>query len=241
MLDEWHIRFNKVSQLDAINKFEIVEQQQIAGNRVYLNSNGFNQNIYKLLRELPLSNTSVINVSKLWNTVTNQEEYYFKLNIIGIDDPLEEIILSEISIMAEQHVINDVTLSVTQKEMLIKSRLGQGEYRQNLLSSTGAICPFTAIADSRLLVASHIKPWIKSDNYERLDSLNGFVFTPTFDKLFDRGYISFEDDTSLLISNSIDAAVQRTLGIYNGMLVRTLPILGRESYLSFHRDNVFKP
>ena len=35
MLDEWHIRFNKVSQLDAINKFEIVEQQQIAGNRVY--------------------------------------------------------------------------------------------------------------------------------------------------------------------------------------------------------------
>ena len=62
MLDEWNARFNKVSQLDAINKFEIVEQQQIAGNRVYLNSNGFNQGIYRLLRELPLSNTSVINV-----------------------------------------------------------------------------------------------------------------------------------------------------------------------------------
>ena len=118
MLDEWNARFNKVSQLDAINKFEIVEQQQIAGNRVYLNSNGFNQGIYRLLRELPLSNTSVINVFKLWNTVTNQEEYYFKLNIIGIDDPLEEIILSDISIMAEQKIVNDVALSVTEKEML---------------------------------------------------------------------------------------------------------------------------
>lgn len=241
MLDEWNARFNKVSQLDAINKFEIVEQQQIAGNRVYLNSNGFNQGIYRLLRELPLSNTSVINVFKLWNTVTNQEEYYFKLNIIGIDDPLEEIILSDISIMAEQKIVNDVALSVTEKEMLIKSRLGQGEYRQNLLSSTGAICPFTAIVDSRLLVASHIKPWSKSNNFERLDPFNGFVFTPTFDKLFDRGYISFEDDSSLLISNSIDIIVQRTLGICNGMRVRTLPILGRENYLSFHRDNVFKP
>jgi len=53
------------------------------------------------------------------------------------------------------------------------------------------ICPFTKINDNRLLIASHIKPWAFSDNKERLDLKNVFVLSPLFDKLFDRGLISF--------------------------------------------------
>jgi predicted restriction endonuclease len=61
-------------------------------------------------------------------------------------------------------------------------------------------CPFTKINDERLLIVSHIKPWAFSDNKERLDLKNVLVFSPLFDKLFDRGLISFKDNKSLLIS-----------------------------------------
>jgi transposase len=50
------------------------------------------------------------------------------------------------------------------------------------------------------LRASHIRPWRDSDNEARLDGENGLLLTPTIDHLFDRGFISFEDDGRLLIS-----------------------------------------
>ena len=52
-----------------------------------------------------------------------------------------------------------------------------------------------------LLTASHIKPWIKSDNNEKIDPKNGFIFSPTYDRLFDRGYITFTDKGILKISD----------------------------------------
>lgn len=42
------------------------------------------------------------------------------------------------------------------------------------------------VSDDRLLIASHIKPWAASDEKEKIDPKNGFMFTPTFDFLFDR-------------------------------------------------------
>ena len=32
------------------------------------------------------------------------------------------------------------------------------------------------------------------DNNEQFDVNNGFIFTPTYDRLFDKGFISFNDD-----------------------------------------------
>ena len=60
---------------------------------------------------------------------------------------------------------------------------------------------FTKIKNPKLLIAGHIKPWAKSDNFERLDRYNGFPLTPTYDKLFGEGYISFDSSGKLLISS----------------------------------------
>jgi putative restriction endonuclease len=49
--------------------------------------------------------------------------------------------------------------------------------------------------------ASHIKPWCESTNEERLNGENGLLLTPSIDHLFDRGFISFEDNGELLISD----------------------------------------
>ena len=44
-----------------------------------------------------------------------------------------------------------------------------------------------------MLIASHIKPWAKCDsNNKRIDKYNGLLLTPTYDKLFDIGFITIE-------------------------------------------------
>ena len=54
-----------------------------------------------------------------------------------------------------------------------------------------------------LLNASHIKPWAVCSDQERLDTFNGFLLSPTYDKAFDNGYISFNDEGIILLSTEI--------------------------------------
>ncbi len=96
------------------------------------------------------------------------------------------------------------------------------------------------VNDERLLIASHIKPWVKSNNFEKTDPKNGFMLTPTFDRLFDRGFISFEDDGTMLVSPWISPMNQKRLDIFNGKKIKNLPTNGREEYLLYHREFIFK-
>ena len=92
-----------------------------------------------------------------------------------------------------------------------------------------------------MLIASHIKPWVKSNDKEKIDPKNGFMFTPTYDKLFDRGFITFESDKTLKVSPWLSPMNQKRLGIYNGMLIEKLSLDDkREKYLKYHRENIFK-
>ena len=96
------------------------------------------------------------------------------------------------------------------------------------------------ISDDRLLIASHIKPWAKCGTYEeKMDSKNGFMLTPTFDFLFDRGYITFGDDKTMIISPWLSKMTLSKLGIAPGKKYSHLPIEGREKYLEYHRAYVF--
>ena len=49
-------------------------------------------------------------------------------------------------------------------------------------------------------IASHIKPWPESTNEERLTGENGLLLRPSIDHLFDRGFMSFEDNGELVVS-----------------------------------------
>lgn len=65
----------------------------------------------------------------------------------------------------------------TEASLLVKIRTQQNKYRNNLLKHLKK-CPFTGITDERLLLASHIKPWCVSSDFERLDIYNGFILSP---------------------------------------------------------------
>ncbi len=132
--------------------------------------------------------------------------------------------------------INNNTL-VTEKNYEVQIRVGQDKFKKELLK-TMRQCPITGINCKELLIASHIKPWCFSNDMERLDIYNGFIFSPNIDKLFDRGFITFDKNKQIVLSNKISKYNLNCLGIEN-KIYPNLPIEHREQYMEFHRNKIF--
>ena len=88
-----------------------------------------------------------------------------------------------------------------------------------------------------MLIASHIKPWSVSKPKEKLNTDNGFLLCPNHDKLFDKGYISFDDDGSILISNKIDDENKKLLNISQETNITLNE--DNKKYLKYHRDIIY--
>jgi predicted restriction endonuclease len=118
-------------------------------------------------------------------------------------------------------------------------RLGQDKFRKELLKFYGAKCAVTGVSEVDLLIASHIKPWSISNDYERLDLANGILLEAGIDKLFDKGFISFEPTGQILISSKLTTENIEALGISTEL--RLLKINPHASdYLKFHKEKLFK-
>ena len=82
----------------------------------------------------------------------------------------------------------------TEAEGLIVQRIGQGIFRERLLSYWQGRCPLTGITDPELLRASHIIPWAECDSdAERLNVHNGLLLSALWDAAFDRALVTFDD------------------------------------------------
>lgn len=125
----------------------------------------------------------------------------------------------------------------TEIETLIKARLAQGKFRQDVLELYPS-CPLTGLNIQSLLIASHIKPWSKCNDTERLDPSNGLMLAPNIDALFDSGLITFETDGTIKISPKIDPENQERLGISRDMKLKIEP--ESEKYFEYHRNHVFQ-
>ncbi len=131
-------------------------------------------------------------------------------------------------------IFEDQNLSETERRNLVKSRIGQGIFRQRLLAHWKQ-CAVTGFEDTGLLVASHIKPWRSSNNSERLNGFNGLLLTPNLDKAFDAGLITFDLDGYIKVSPRLKDFSK--LGITTEMKVKLSP--DHEPFMAFHRANVF--
>ena len=82
----------------------------------------------------------------------------------------------------------------TEVERLVVQRVGQGIFRDRLITYWQGSCPLTGISDHALLRASHIKPWKDCESDEdRLDVHNGFRLSALWDAAFDRGLVTFDN------------------------------------------------
>tara|TARA_R110001592_G_scaffold143304_1_gene365992 strand:- start:26556 stop:27425 length:870 start_codon:yes stop_codon:yes gene_type:complete len=129
-----------------------------------------------------------------------------------------------------------ITVSETEKESIVKSRLGQGRFRDNLLNYWSG-CAVSGVTLPAFLRASHIKPWRDCTNSERLDTYNGLLLNTTLDAAFDRGFISFADDGGILISAALEDHAGE-LSISEHMSLKSVSDFHRK-YLDWHRRHVF--
>jgi hypothetical protein len=127
-------------------------------------------------------------------------------------------------------------LSPTQRESFIQARLGQGGFRRDLLKYWSG-CAVVGCTAEAVLRASHIKPWKKSSDRERLDPANGLLLIANLDALFNDGLITFDDHGRMLISDQV-ASKDRSLLRLGGRLKKP-PSPRQRKYLRFHREKEF--
>lgn len=136
--------------------------------------------------------------------------------------------------------LDDPRLSSTEKEAIIKLRVGQGWFREALKKRWNG-CAVTGCANLPLLVASHIQPWSQClTRAERLSPDNGLLLTPNLDKLFDGGFISFGDNFKIMISPQLSPGQQNELRVDPHMQLRQKVFSGMKPFLQWHRDNLFR-
>ncbi len=133
--------------------------------------------------------------------------------------------------------IDDLDIKGASKEAFVKIRINQGIFRDRLFQRFGKCC-LCGINNQSLLVASHIKPWSVSEPNEKLDSDNGFLMCPNHDKLFDQGWISFNDSGDIIISSRLSTEDRILLNINNNMKIFLTE--KNKQYLQYHRDNIFR-
>ncbi len=236
----WVERMAYVQNLDDIVFFNIKDQYQIAGPRGYVNSADKN---YQIIRNLALPLISYVYVEKIGTE--KDPLYYWKLfvDFDAIWEKQNGPLVFTYGKGSEKQ--SEAKIPLTKKEIneqqeLRKAREGQGKYREQLLEQC-RFCPFTMIADERLLIASHIKPWAAANDSEKIDPYNGYMLSPLYDKLFDRGFITFTENRHVILSDFISPYTWKQIKLENDTFIKALPMDDKRiEYLKFHHESVFK-
>lgn len=231
----WEEKFIIINNLKSEKLYINFRKNYDSQNRYWLIINDW-KDYFKLLNQICLPRVSQLFFMKLKNINDNNYYIYVKpfFDIWFDDSNITALIEKE-----SKSIENNKSIGEKKKEQVINARKWQWKYRQLLLEEC-PFCPITKIWDDRLLIASHIKPWAKSDIDEKIDPKNGFMLTPTYDLLFDKGFISFTNDKKIIISPWLSKNTCWKLNISSNMKYDMLPIEWREYYLDYHRKEIFK-
>jgi len=133
----------------------------------------------------------------------------------------------------------------TESLQTIKARRVQSFFRKSVLVSYNNQCAISGLAIPDLLTASHIVPW-KADISLRADPRNGIALNALYDRAFDRGYISIDDDYRIITSpklrkTEMSPFLKTNLVDIEGTRLR-LPyrFMPSKEAIEYHRKHIFK-
>lgn len=194
-----------------------------------------NQGAYfsKISRELALLIADLANgyLSQALTTVTEAQSG----GLIEMARPALQEWEDQLQVSIEQNSETPETV----RKALVQARIGQGKFKERV-SRFERSCRITRVENPTHLVASHIKPWRESDNRERLAGGNGLLLTPSVDQLFDRGFISFEDNGELLCSPVADTVSLQRMGVKTEKVINVGRFNGdQKHFLDYHRKEIF--
>lgn len=156
-------------------------------------------------------------------------KFFFKR--LGAYVPIDSRIVADPKIEDEVILPNE-----TERSGLVISRVGQGAYRKRIIHRWEYQCAVTGFNKLDILIASHIVPWRDSSDNERLDVHNGILLSPTYDALFDRHLISFENNGKILLSDSISMEAFGKIGVSGYEKIRKDLNEQNQIYLEKHRS-----
>jgi hypothetical protein len=138
----------------------------------------------------------------------------FFLKRIGVSIPVNPDQFTLLPLNQDPHKILELNLpTVTERSGLVTSRVGQGAYRKRIIHRWEYKCAVTNFNKLDILIASHIVPWSKATDHERLDVNNGLLLSPTYDALFDKHLITFENNGKIILSDKIEFSAYQKIGI----------------------------
>ena len=210
---------NDIIKLHFTKKFD-------SQNRYYLNfrRDGYSSENYDYFRNIALPRVTKLAFVKLQD-IKNGKLYIYIKPSFYIDE--KEKIDKEI----------EFKISSGNSDAPKLYRKKQVKYRQELLDSMPC-CIITNVTEDRILEACHIKPFSKCDNEEeQYDVANGIVLTPTYHVLFDLGFISFQDNGTILISPFLSNMNKNRLQLSDGKKYRIPQKCSK--YLDYHRKYIY--
>lgn len=182
------------------------------------------------------------NMFREWKLKSDDEEIKKTEDLINFFLNIKHKIIYKLEENIENIEINEDELEIDnitelEREAIIKARIGQSKLRDQLFLERKK-CELCGINKKELLIASHIKPWSKSKKNEKLDLNNVFLFCSTHDNLFDKGFISFDNNGLIMISDELDEVNRVFSNINFNMKIDINEKM--KKYLEYHRKYIFK-
>lgn len=241
--------------MDKLHNFSnwMSEHSELSENSIYKYTRAVNTISNEMLDEHIINKSLLMmNRIELDLSIINilRNERFIKKNSVGnnmYSNALKQFryftLDSEEDTQQEQQIVQEITqeqfLTETEKETIIKARVGQGKYRKLLLEKYDRKCIVTGISQNKLLIASHIKPWAICNNDERVDVENGLILCANMDRLFDSGLITFRADGKMFVSSFVSEDNKKRLNISNEIVVDLHESERLLNYLEYHRDVLY--
>lgn len=169
-----------------------------------------------------------INYQEKSSMITNKENAVTPENKEVIDD---------IEVLFERNNITKI-----EREVLVKQRIGQSDYRDKVLDLWDSKCSVTGCDNTKFLIASHIKAWHECRNHasDCVNEYNALALIPNLDKAFDQHLISFNDDGTIIIGEMLTSNpnAMSILGINKNMKLRKELNDEQKKFLAYHRKKM---
>ncbi|MBF5032973.1 HNH endonuclease [Micromonospora sp. ANENR4] len=179
------------------------------------------------------------------------------LRLIGQDEleaaEVEEAVQATSTAWLESRA--DLDEQTTERLLVAAARIGQHRFAKEVLRNHDHRCVFCGLSvkvagdrASRMLVASHIKPWRTSTPAERLDARNGLTACPTHDVAFDTGLMTVNGGLRIHLKPSLadavrtDTATRAAFGrppLADRLLLPAAAPPPRARYLTWHHLHIF--
>ncbi len=142
--------------------------------------------------------------------------------------------------LEDTYIENDKNETIKKIRDSYLQRLYKNQLKQETQEIFGDVVCMISQVPYYAMIASHIKPFVVSEDTEEYDAQNGLLLGKDLDFLFDQGYISIDNDGKIILSKNIREKIVKYHRLENLYIDKRLLTKERKIYLSYHRNRIFK-